>query len=48
MIKLRDSEAQHLAALLTKIGRPRDDREAREMDHWLRRLRGERDDRTDL
>lgn len=41
-IKLRDTEASRLAALLIAICRPRSPEEAQQLDYWLARLRGGR------
>lgn len=41
-IKLKDGEAQHLAALIIAVARPRTADEARELEKWIKRLQGGR------
>lgn len=40
VIKLKDTEASRLTALLIAICRPRSPEEAAQLDYWLSRLRG--------
>lgn len=40
VIKLKDTEASRLTALLIAICRPRSPEEAAQLDYWLQRLRG--------
>lgn len=41
-IKLKAGEAQHLAALIIAVARPRSADEARELEQWIKRLQGGR------
>ena len=42
VVKLRDGEAAHLAALMAATCRPRSEAEAKEIEAWLKRLQGGR------
>ena len=39
-VKLSDGEARHLADVLQNLARPRNEAEAKEVEKWLKRLRG--------
>ena len=41
-MKLKDAEAAHLAALIVAVARPRSEKEAREIQAWVKRLQGGR------
>jgi hypothetical protein len=40
VIKLKPGEANHLAALILRVARPRSEDEAAELQVWLKRLQG--------
>ena len=40
MIKLKDGEGVHLAALILRVARPRTEDEAQELQTWIKRLQG--------
>jgi hypothetical protein len=42
MVKLKDGEAAHLAALIIATCRPRSEAEATELQQWIKRLQGGR------
>lgn len=41
-MKLKDGEAAHLAALIVSVARPRTEKEAHEIQVWVKRLQGGR------
>ena len=41
-MKLKDGEAAHLAALIVSVARPRSEKEAIEVQAWVKRLQGGR------
>ena len=42
IVKLKDGEAAHLAALIVSVARPRTEKEAHEIQVWVKRLQGGR------